>query len=167
MSNSSPQNTGELDLRELRKVAHRFRWACELVQANGLTKFAGPFPAGCCGDASMILGQYLYDEGYGVFTYVWGTKHSNATGYRSHAWLQRENVIVDITADQFARVKSKVLVATHSVWHQKWSVNPASHDALFSCWPQQRLKELLDAVRHELTQFVQLENTGDGRDYVF
>lgn len=57
------------------------------------------FPSGACMDASILLGMILYRHGFGAFQLVsaW-----NETGGRfSHAWLENDDILIDITAEQF------------------------------------------------------------------
>jgi hypothetical protein len=75
------------------------------------------FPRGACGDVSLILGQVLDDEGITGFQYICGNKYEPSS---SHAWLQNEDWIVDITADQFPDVSESVIVTNDSPWHGRW-----------------------------------------------
>ena len=43
-------------------------------------------------------------------------------GERTHAWLERDGVIVDITADQFDDAKCSVIVTTDDSWHRQFVV---------------------------------------------
>ena len=38
----------------------------------------------------------------------------------SHAWIQREGLIIDITADQFDDVTEPVIVSDSSPWHDSF-----------------------------------------------
>ena len=50
--------------------------------------------------------------------YVLGERNSDGiNGRHSHAWLEADGVIVDITADQFPEVDDKIIVTSHSDWH--------------------------------------------------
>ena len=61
------------------------------------------FPYGCCDDSCDLLGYYLYDQ------FQINTKQINGV-YRdsipeeitNHAWLLLDDIIIDITADQFS-----------------------------------------------------------------
>lgn len=75
------------------------------------------FPNGACGHASAILGQCLKDFLDIEFDYVAG-KFKEKENFPSHAWLQNEDFIVDITADQFEDIDIKVWVTSKSKWHQ-------------------------------------------------
>jgi hypothetical protein len=81
------------------------------------------FPRGSCGDATDLLGTYLRERGAGKFYYVLGEKHQSECdgGYLSHAWLERDGVITDITADQFPEISEPVIVTTDSPWHRTFT----------------------------------------------
>jgi len=49
--------------------------------------------------AADFLRQYLHNQGLGEWNRVNGRRPG---GSRTHAWVQREGVVADITADQFA-----------------------------------------------------------------
>lgn len=77
------------------------------------------FPAGSCGDVSLLLGTYLKDSGIPDFEYVSGDRGSHdANTWTSHAWLARGSLVVDITADQFEDAPGKIIVSEDSVWHR-------------------------------------------------
>jgi hypothetical protein len=61
-----------------------------------------------------LLGQYLVDSGLGEWTYCSGVLPDSGN---THAWLEQDGVLVDITADQFSDVDSPVIVTVDSKWH--------------------------------------------------
>jgi hypothetical protein len=71
------------------------------------------FPMGSCGDASLLLGKYLDEMGLGQFDYVCGE-----LGRQSHAWLEKDGIIVDITADQFDGVVEEIIVTDNNDFHK-------------------------------------------------
>lgn len=73
------------------------------------------FPGGSCGDASLLLGTFIKDETGQRSTYVLGY-----LGQRSHAWIEMEGIIVDITADQFSDVTHPVMVSIDPGWHSQF-----------------------------------------------
>lgn len=79
----------------------------------------GSFPHGWCDDCSRVLGSLLKEQNEANFKRVtgWRGEHLGA----SHVWLQRGDLIVDITADQFiGEVTTPVIVTTEIAWHSKW-----------------------------------------------
>ncbi|MGW3245353.1 hypothetical protein [Streptomyces sp. NPDC001070] len=124
-------------MSELRTLAVGFRQAILDCPDPGLVSLER-FPYGSCGDASILLGQYLYENGLGVWTYV-----SAWENRASHAWIEKNGLRVDITADQFEGVDAPVIIASGGGWHDRFTVDPnASHGALID------VRE--DFVRHEL-----------------
>src|SRR5690606_14776331 len=64
------------------------------------------------------------ENGIVPFYYANGVRRQQGTSalWVSHAWLYRDGLIVDITADQFPEVVSKVIVTTDSPWHRTFDV---------------------------------------------
>lgn len=46
----------------------------------------------------------------------------DATG-QTHAWIERDGIIVDITADQFCGVSEPVTVTTEREWYERFSLD--------------------------------------------
>jgi hypothetical protein len=98
--------------------ASRFRAAIKGCDRKRLTIGMQRFPSGSCGDATPLLGTYFIEQGLGSFTYALGLRSNGEPyGHQSHAWLEADGVIVDITADQFSEIDQKVIVTRHSDWH--------------------------------------------------
>jgi hypothetical protein len=58
---------------------------------------------------------------------------SGVVGWRegySHAWIEADGVIVDITADQFQDISERVIVTTCSPWHGSFTREDNPHEAL-------------------------------------
>lgn len=90
---------------ETQRLAAKFRQAIDFAKENG--EFISDdafcsFPSGCCGDTCYLLGQYLLDHDISS-TYVCGNYYYDnpEEGPQSHAWILINELIVDITADQF------------------------------------------------------------------
>lgn len=80
------------------------------------------FPLGACGDASLVLAWYLRQHGLTeLIAYVCSNE------IPSHAWLEVEGWLVDITADQFSSGHPPiwVLPAAQSKFHQEY--HPVKH----------------------------------------
>ena len=105
-------------LVELRRLAGQFRTAIERCPRARQHPDFENFPRGSCGDASLLLAKYLRENGHKGFVYV--------GGYRDgwHHWLQRDNLVVDITADQFATKHKPVIVEFNSQWHLTFDRDP-------------------------------------------
>lgn len=93
-------------------AATHFRTVLEQVGGRYIPHFSD-FPRGCCGDTCYLLATYLSRLGLGCFRYVNGWRN----GF-SHGWLVQDEVIIDITADQFEDGPGRVIVSNDSAWHQ-------------------------------------------------
>jgi hypothetical protein len=106
---------------DLLTIATRFRGALEIVgPASGLPGLRN-FPKASCADTVLLLGAHLLDRGLGTFEGVggeFGTPGSD--DWQSHAWLERDGTIVDITADQFPDVSQRVIVTREDGWHRRF-----------------------------------------------
>ena len=80
-----------------------FRNAIELAKDNNEPDyFFRKFPTGQCGHTSDMLAQLLIDNGIGPVRYINGTYYGEAGSVmQAHTWLVVENLVIDITADQF------------------------------------------------------------------
>lgn len=78
------------------------------------------FPRGCCMDASELLAAYLKDKCLGTFALVTGLRH-DGDQLQSHAWLEKGNLIIDVTADQFAFYEEQSLVTKDRTWYEQFS----------------------------------------------
>jgi hypothetical protein len=101
---------------ELRRIASAVRAIIEeYASAHDHDIMFQSFPRGTCGPVSELLGRYLVevarlDAGYVCAEWL---------GDGSHAWIEVDGIIVDITADQFGQ--APVIVTRHSPWHQTWT----------------------------------------------
>jgi hypothetical protein len=111
-----------MDIARLHREACRVREAIEQVPVAERPIAFSSFPAGSCGDTCLILGTYFQDVcGFPVFQYVCGERGSQSdNSWTTHAWLQRDTLIVDITADQFSDAPHPIIVEENSSWHQQF-----------------------------------------------
>lgn len=101
---------------EIFRLAQNFRGAIERCDLAPLLVTFETFPRGACGDAALLFGRFLTDRGFGPLDYVLGWRGDHVTG-SSHAWLQRGDLVIDITADQFEDMDQSVIVQSTSAWH--------------------------------------------------
>ncbi len=107
------------DIERIEQLAHRLRSVIEAVPRQDLPVGMRSFPKGACGNSAILLGAYFTNFGIEGFVYVQGKRGSRKdNNHASHAWLSRENLAVDITADQFSDAPGPVIVADPSPWHQ-------------------------------------------------
>jgi hypothetical protein len=114
----APLGADDQQLVHLWKAASQFRAAIERCDRKRLTTCMESFPRGSCGDATMLLGTYFIEKGLGTFDHALGyLQNGSPQGRQSHAWLEADDVIVDITADQFPEIDQNVIVSRNSDWH--------------------------------------------------
>jgi hypothetical protein len=103
--------TAMTSIDDLTLHATRFRVALEALRDAPDTypqlHYAGSnfhtFPTLWCDYTSEMLNAYLKSKGYDHFDIVTAFKLRGSR--KCHVWLQHDNVIIDITADQFGKRK--------------------------------------------------------------
>lgn len=109
------------------------------------------FPTGACGDSSELLRKLLVERAGLKVDYVLGTKHPGLRPQATHARLETDGLIVDITHDQLEGVGLQGWVFERSRWHAnfKRKVQPLVLDAgrrfQFPAAEYRAVKEALDA----------------------
>ena len=103
---------------------HIYELAAQIRHAIQKVKFTYPdhptlaaFPKGSCGDASLLLGEFLYSHGEGDWIYVAANRSGDG---HTHAWIEKDGLLVDITADQFDDGQPPVLVTRDKSWHKQF-----------------------------------------------
>jgi hypothetical protein len=130
------------------KAAILVRTAIDSIPRDQRIASLRSFPHGACGDSSLLLSRYLTEIGIPGVKYVRG----EAVDRQTHAWLEIEDLIVDITYDQFDSARTGVFVAKDRSWHSRFDVIERQN----SCWSQfdDRTRQLLDSayalVRNEI-----------------
>jgi hypothetical protein len=102
-----------MDLNRVTRLAETFRNALVQCDKAKMPEGLRNFPLGSCGDASLLLAEFLRQHCLGDFNYVMGYR-----GDGTHAWLQHGDLIVDITAGQFEENDYPVVVTYNSEWHK-------------------------------------------------
>lgn len=100
-----------------------------------------PFPIGWCRTATDILGAYFKElDPKGNYEIVVGM-----LGLHSHAWLEHNGYIIDITADQFKELTNQPVIvekAEYSLPHKKFEVEeitPVDIEHIYSYQPESYL----------------------------
>jgi hypothetical protein len=136
----------EKDLIKIKALATNFRSAIEKCDKSVLITFEN-FPRGSCGDACLLLAKYLQNNGCGVFNYICGVIYGpEEYDEQSHAWLERDDVIVDITADQFPDINESVIVTTDHAWYNAFQIK-INHTADFENYDKNTASTLSSAYR--------------------
>jgi hypothetical protein len=101
----------------LKLLATAFRRAIEESDLRSEEGFR-EFPRGACGDASLLLSEFLRGHGFTQIDYVEGWARTGPQAHGSHTWLEIGGTIVDITADQFPRRPAPpIIVTSDRSWH--------------------------------------------------
>lgn len=115
-------------IQELKTIASNLREKIE----EQLQNFAGyiepelrNFPGGSCEIASALLGLHLVDLGYSDLLMQKGERPiPGDINPQNHCWLVLKNqIIIDITADQFDDCDDKVIVTLQSNFHNTFNKN--------------------------------------------
>lgn len=116
----------------LKTLAARFRAAIQATdpdEVDAEVRFiVASFPRGVCGAVCFLLGHYLRQNGFPTAEYVNGIRQSDG---ESHAWIETDGFIVDITGDQFPEIADGVIVTTDFTWHRQFSDRPGRRPADF------------------------------------
>ncbi|MFK7693310.1 transglutaminase domain-containing protein [Paenibacillus sp. HJGM_3] len=110
---------GEMTEDKIREHALAFRKTIQLMPLNEFpnSSFFENFPRGCCGDTSHLFAKFLSNKGIQAH-YVWGIDKEG----RSHAWLEHNCVIIDLTADQFPDIHEEVIVTRNGQWYEQFTI---------------------------------------------
>jgi hypothetical protein len=107
--------------QRVKKAAHVFRSTLDAADKSKLPVPFQRFPRGSCGAASEVLGHYLRAMCEVELIYVCGNRGSPSTGsWLSHAWLENDGLIIDVTADQFDESLPRVVVTRDRSWHNQF-----------------------------------------------
>ena len=117
-----------LCIREsMRNYLVRIRAAFERMDKSNLPVTFRNFPRGSCGDTCEVLAEILRELGHGSSQYKVGRRENG----NSHAWLEINSVIVDITADQFDEISDPVYIGPSNPWYESFEIQQ-EHEAGYS-----------------------------------
>ncbi|HEY2012884.1 MAG TPA: hypothetical protein VGH38_05250 [Bryobacteraceae bacterium] len=123
---------GPHDIEKLRRLATRFRAAIlrtDPGEVDAEVRFiVADFPRGVCGAVCFLLGHYLMENGFPGAEYVNGIRGADR---QSHAWIETDGMIVDITADQFSEIAEGVIVTSERGWYEQFEQRPGRWPADF------------------------------------
>ncbi|NBC02370.1 MAG: hypothetical protein GVY20_01555 [Bacteroidetes bacterium] len=89
-----------MNKKEITFYSRLVREAIERIDKKSLSPQFRMFPGGACGAASDVLGTYLDELGFTPIFRV--LKYCRIPDQnQSHVWLEYDNLLIDITADQF------------------------------------------------------------------
>ena len=116
-------NIKELSERD-RVQALSIKYREAIVQAHKDNRFEDvrlrEFPLGSCFIASVLLGKYLCY--HGISTKIISASMPKDPKYnQTHAWLEYEDLIIDITADQFDEQIESVIFEKPKSFHDNYT----------------------------------------------
>lgn len=79
------------------------------------------FPRGTCGPVSELMGRIVVEQLGIAGVYVCGSNHPTLRPAQAHAWVEVEELIIDLTYDQFPRTGLSGWVFEASPWHTAFS----------------------------------------------
>ena len=114
-----------METLQLLEMATNFRKAIESIPPKVRPIGMQRFPCGACSDTALLFGTFLADRSISGFKYICGERGSKIDDtWTSHAWLQRDDLVVDLTADQFPDAATGVIVSKPSPWHMQFRTQP-------------------------------------------
>ncbi|EDM67319.1 hypothetical protein PE36_12772 [Moritella sp. PE36] len=119
-----------MKIDSIREIAEKAR---EVLVENGSfigKSFFDRFPKAACGFTTDMLSKYLISKGVRNIESVSGKR-----GDSSHAWLEYESYIIDITGDQFIDGVSPVYISKNREFHDQFGsqariLHPVPHAIL-------------------------------------
>lgn len=115
--------------KKITKISFEFRRAILTSYISTYFEWFKSFPRGCCKESSLLLGKFLHDFNIGLFYIISGERSGS-----SHIWLKKDNLIVDITGDQFEDMPIDVYVGYDSYFHSTFTTlrDAEAYDAVFN-----------------------------------
>jgi hypothetical protein len=114
------------DMLLIKEIASQLRRAMEFADFSDCPSNLAGFPSQCCDHAGSLLMILFRECGIEGFEMLRG-QHPNCGRDQWHVWIQRGNVVVDITADQFGGQHQSVIVG-ESLWHAEFCVEKCRSD---------------------------------------
>ncbi len=145
----------------LAEIARRFREAIIIAKRNGEFEQKDKmynFPYGCCDDAADLFAHYLFHTYNITSIIVFGSYHDGNPSHNcSHAWLELDNIIIDLTGSQFKNesvllnYNKELYIGPVDEFHMLFEVYRKEHsrgiDGLSSsCWD--RMYGLYETIFH-------------------
>lgn len=123
----------------LYQTAQKFRHAIEdtdiseeVVGREGYLRMQN-FPSSACAEACSILGIYLVEnQKIDPLAHRTGQIGVQDQWYGSHHWLVHDNIVIDISADQFPIVDEPVIVSHESEFHSRYAQDKSTITTCFA-----------------------------------
>ncbi len=106
-------------LETIERIAEALRSAMEVADfSKNCGSSLRNFPRECCNYASDLLLIFFAESRVDGFTSVLGSRPDTDKLDAGHVWVQRGDLVVDITADQFPGQNLKPVIVGESEWHR-------------------------------------------------
>ncbi len=139
------------DENKIKELAVRFRETILKCDTLELPLSLADFPTGSCADASMLLGTYFKDNSINGFILIKG-KRGEGSSLETHHWLEKDDMVVDITADQFEDINEEIIITNiNSNWHDTFD-KEILQEADYRMIDARDVKEHLEAVYDYILQ---------------
>lgn len=122
-----------MDQTSLKALALAFRRGFETTDLSNAPGNLPTFPKGCCNWASYMVGHFLMYEQFLDPVEIVGERLA-PDGTEQHSWLRLNNLIIDITSDQFPDGNGPVIVSTPPAWYDVWEVVEENEILEISCY---------------------------------
>ena len=110
-----------MNKEQITSICIKVREVLEVFSRTAQAKhyYFADFPKGCCGATTNILGHILHSyDSSGLFEYV--CREDEKT---THAWLEYNGLVIDITADQFEECTEKVIVTSDKSFYNRFWID--------------------------------------------
>jgi len=104
-----------INIIKIKKEVKKFRRAINKCDKSKMPIVFKYFPHGSCEDTTLILGEYLNQKKLGNYKCISGETEYGLT----HAWLEIEDYVIDITSDQFIN-RPEVFISKNTRWYRKF-----------------------------------------------
>lgn len=96
-------------MRKLWEEIALIREKIESIAAEDMCFFSSNFPINACKHASMLLCYHLFKKDYNKPLFLVFGVSKTRNGEVGHWWIESEDLLIDITADQFNLIEDCVL----------------------------------------------------------
>lgn len=116
---------------QLRKAIDQMEISQEAVGQEAFLRMK-EFPNAACSEVCTVAGIYLSEE-IGVAPLAERTAQieEGDRWFGIHHWLEHDDIIIDLTADQFSMVEEPVIVSRQSAFHKHYAHGKATITTTF------------------------------------
>jgi hypothetical protein len=105
---------------------------------------------GACGDVTLLFARHLYQNGFPLPEYVAGERDDGPR----HAWIECDELIIDLTAGQFQDAPERVMITRDRSWHAQFK-EQRRHPADIGLYDENTREYLLEAYDQIISNLAQ------------